>query len=148
MKKLIILAIALLTFQLTTAQEGNRGMKRQQQSKMQDRTPEESANLKVKRMTLNLDLSDRQQKQVYELFLKNDQERQQLRKANRSLSERPTQEQNLQRKNARLDKQIEMKKKMKDILNAEQYAKWEKNMEMRKDNFQKKKGKRKMAPQE
>ena len=148
MKKLLILTLALLTFQITTAQEGNREMKRQQQSKMQDMTPEEAANLKVKRMTLNLDLSDMQQKQVYELFLKSEQERQQIRETNRNQSERPSKEDKLKRENARLDKQIEMKKKMKDILNDEQYAKWEKNMENRRNNFQKKQGKRKMQPKE
>lgn len=148
MKKLMILAIALLTFQVTMAQEGNPEMKRQKQSRMQDMTPEEAANLKSKRMTLNLDLSDKQQKQVYELFLKNEQERQQLREAHRNQSEKPTKEQKLQWENARLDKQIEMKKKMKDILNEEQYAKWEKNMESRRNNFEKKKGKRKMTPQD
>ena len=148
MKKLMILAVTLLTFQVTMAQEGNQEMKRQKQSRMQDMTPEEAANLKSKRMTLNLDLSDKQQKQVYELFLKNEQERQQLRKAHRNQSEKPTKEQKLQWENARLDKQIEMKKKMKDILNEEQYAKWEKNMESRRNNFEKKKGKRKMAPQD
>lgn len=148
MKKLMILTVALLTFQITTAQEGNREMKRQQQSKMQDMTPEEAANLKVKRMTLNLDLSDMQQKQVYELFLKSEQERQQIRETNRNQSERPSKEDKLKRENARLDKQIEMKKKMKDILNDEQYAKWEKNMENRRNNFQKKQGKRKMQPKE
>ena len=145
MKKLMILAVALLSFQLSTAQQdGNRQMKRQQY-KMQDKSPEETAELKAKRMTLSLDLSDKQQDQVYTLFLENEKERQAQREANQAKSEKPSKE---EIESIRLDKQIEMKRKLKDILNEEQYAKWEKNMENRRNNFQKQKGKRKMAPKE
>ena len=146
MKKLLILAVALLSFQLTTAQQdGNRQMKRQQYNKMQDKSPEETAELEAKRMTLNLDLSDKQQEQVYNLFLENEKERRAQREANQGKSDKPSQE---EIESIRLDKQIEMKRKLKDILNEEQYTKWEKNMENRRDNFQKQKGKRKMAPKE
>ena len=146
MKKLLILAVALLSFQLTTAQQdGNRQMKRQQYNKMQDKSPEETAELKAKRMTLNLDLSDKQQEQVYNLFLENEKERRAQREANQGKSDKPSQE---EIESIRLDKQIEMKRKLKDILNEEQYTKWEKNMENKRDNFQKQKGKRKMAPKE
>ncbi len=45
--------------------------------------------------------------------------------------------------NARLDRQIEMKKQMKSILNAEQYTKWEATLSKKKKGLRKAgKGKR------
>ena len=45
--------------------------------------------------------------------------------------EKLTDEQKMELKNARLDKQIAMKKKMKEVLNEEQYKKWSEHMEAR-----------------
>lgn len=144
MKKLLIIALALFTLQVS-AQQGNKESKREHARQMQDLTPEESATLRAKHMTLNLDLSEKQQEQVYNLLLQGEKEREQMRAERKSQTreQKLSKEEKLERQNARLDKQIDMKKKMKEILNAEQYAKWEKLMESKKRDF---KGKQNMKP--
>lgn len=132
MKKLMLIALALLALQVN-AQDNRPGYNGERGSKMKDVSPEESANLKAKRMTLNLDLSEKQQDQVYQLFLKNEKERQEMREARQAQTERPSKE---EMESVRLDKQIEMKKQMKGILTQEQYTKWEKLMESRQQNYQ------------
>ena len=132
MKKLMLIALALIALQIN-AQDNRPGYNGDRGSKMKDVSPEESANLKAKRMTLNLDLSEKQQDQVYQLFLKNEKERQEMREARQGQGERPSKE---AMENIRLDKQIEMKRQMKGILNQEQYSKWEKLMEENRQNFQ------------
>lgn len=54
-------------------------------------------------------------------------------KGKREKGEKPSKEEMLKMKNDRLDKQIEMKKKMKTILDEKQYEKWENNQAKRKD---------------
>lgn len=122
MKKLILIAIALIGLQATAQQ---RGMQR-----FNNLTPEEAATLQTKKMTLHLDLTEDQQEKVYDIHLKNATVRKakmEAMKAQRQSEDfkRPTKEERLARMNARLDNQIAMKKKMKSILTDEQYAKWE-----------------------
>ncbi|APY11482.1 hypothetical protein BWZ22_09570 [Seonamhaeicola sp. S2-3] len=131
MKKIILIALAFISIQ-AFAQEnrkdrGNRGERGKQ---MMNLTPEEAATLQTKKLTLNLDLTEKQQAQVKEILLANAIERKAMmeeRKAKKESGElqKPTKEERIKMANARLDKQIEMKAKMKKILNEVQYAKWE-----------------------
>src|SRR5690606_24749565 len=132
MKKLLLIALALISI------EGIAQQKMQQRTERKDMahrafvlTPEESAGLQTKRMTLHLDLNDAQQKEVYKLNLDNATKRLATREANKAKKasgtiERPTKQEYLRRENARLDNEIATKIKMNYILNSEQRAKWEK----------------------
>ncbi|TYA74998.1 hypothetical protein [Seonamhaeicola marinus] len=130
MRKLIVIALALITVQ-AFAQPNQGQNKKQRMHKKHDFTPEQAATLHAKKMTLHLDLNEKQQAQVKEIFLKNAEARKAKMeefKAKKESGElqKPTQEQRFKMANAKLDHQIAMKAKMKKILNEEQFAKWEK----------------------
>lgn len=134
MKKIIFVAIAFITLQVTS-QERNREMNHESNKerlhKRQDISPEDMAKLKTKKMTLNLDLTEAQQKEIEKLNLENAKYRKAKREAREKngKGEKPSKEEHLKMTNDRLDAQIATKKKMKKILNNEQYKKWGKQIE-------------------
>jgi hypothetical protein len=130
MKKLVLIAIALMTVQAFAQQKRGEGNK-ERMHKMQNLSPEEAATMQTKRLTLHLDLNKKQQAEVQKLLLANAEARKakmEEMKAKREKGElqKPTKEERLKMANARLDHQIAMKSKMKEILSEEQFAKWEK----------------------
>ncbi|RBP34132.1 hypothetical protein DFR65_10114 [Oceanihabitans sediminis] len=134
MKKLIIVTLAFVSIQLS-AQE-RKAMKA-------DVSAEEFAQLQTKKMVLALDLTEEQQKEISKIHLENAKVRKaemETRKLRKNAEEKPTKEEILKMKNNRLDAQIATKQKLKSILSAEQYEKWEK-LQSEKRN---KAGKRKM----
>jgi protein CpxP len=141
MRNLVVIALAILTMS-ATAQDRKQDRKGQQHRNeiVKDMTPQEVANLKTKKLTLKLDLTDKQQRQVESILLEQAVDRQKKREAhqNKEEKEKPSKEEFLKMQNERLDNQIEMKRKMKDILTEEQYAKFEKM----KPRMQHRKGKR------
>ncbi|MFL0352066.1 hypothetical protein [Xanthomarina sp. GH4-25] len=133
MKKVMAIAFISLSF-LANAQQ-----KKEIANKMQDYTPEEIAQVQTKQMTLDLDLTEAQQKQVLQLNLENAKERKAKYESKKSATEasqkvKPSKEDRLNMKNEQLDRQIEMKKRMKSILNDQQYDKWEKISSERRDS--------------
>lgn len=129
MKKLVLITLALLAIQVGAQEPKRDGHKKGQA--MKNLSAEEIANLKTKKMTLHLDLNESQQKEIYDLNLASATKRKahmESRKAKKESGEaqKPTKEERLKMANAKLDHQIAMKAKMKDILNDEQFAKWEK----------------------
>lgn len=132
MKKLFLIALALVTIQIS-AQE-RRGHhkqdKKERAERMSEYTPEEIAELQTKQMTLHLDLTEAQQKQIMAINVENAKSRKAFmeeRKKARENGERkePSKEEQLKMKNEILDKKIAVKRQMKEILNKEQYDKWE-----------------------
>ena len=113
---------------------------------MMDLSAEDAATLQTKKMTLHLDLNKSQQAEIKKINLENATKRKAMiteRKARKESGEaqKPTQEQRLKMANTKLDHKIAMKAKMKNILNEEQYAKWEKaQMQNTKNGKNKKKG--------
>lgn len=99
-------------------------------------TPEQSATLRTKEMTLQLDLNDAQQKQVFELNEKLAIKRAQAR-VERTERKELTDEQRYEMRIARLDEMIAVKKEMKGILNEKQYEKWEVTMKDRGEKMRK-----------
>jgi len=153
MKKIILIVLALAAIQVN-AQNGKQNFRNGDRigngQRMSDFTPEEIAQLQTKKMTLLLDLTEAQQKKVEKLHLENAKERQafrETRQANREdgSGKRLSKEERLEMMNGRLDKQIEMKQKMKKILNSDQFEKWEKYGDLRqiKSDKHKKRGKMK-----
>ncbi|SHI97437.1 hypothetical protein [Algibacter luteus] len=133
MKKILIIAVALLALQVTAQQQNKeRGNRGERANKMMNLSAEEIATLQTKKMTLHLDLTESQQKEIMKINLDNATKRKEMmaaRKAKKESGEakKPTDEERYKMANAKLDHKIAMKAKMKKILNDEQYAKWEKS---------------------
>lgn len=145
MKKILLIALAIFTINTTAqaqkqkSQKGERLEKSQKMNRYKDFTPEEIAQLQTKKMTLELDLTDAQQKEVYKLLLTEAKDKKQMmddRKAkreaykssgeNRGKRKMLSKEERFNLENERLDKQIAHKKEMQRILKKEQFEKWEK----------------------
>ncbi|MDG1730668.1 MAG: hypothetical protein P8K68_02390 [Algibacter sp.] len=146
MKKLLIIAVALLALQATGQEQKRENQKRGERvQKIKNLSAEDMATLQTKKMTLFLDLNDSQQAKIKKINLENATKRKAMmaeRKAKKESADaqKPTQEERLKMVNASLDHKIAMKAKMKDILNEEQYTKWEKSlMRMAKQGKDKKK---------
>ena len=153
MRKILILALAMFALQATAQQHNKKGNKGERANKMMNLSAEEIATLQTKKMTLFLDLNESQQAKIQKINLENATKRKSMMEARKAQKEngefkKPSQEERLKMANDKLDHKIAMKAKMKDILNDEQYAKWEKaqaRMAMkRKDKGEKRaKGKKK-----
>ncbi|WNH11244.1 hypothetical protein [Thalassobellus suaedae] len=132
MKKLIIIAIALISIQaIAQGDRKERPNREDNRNKMMNLSAEEMATLQTKKMTLHLDLNKSQQDDIYKINLENATLRKTQmaeRKARKEAgtAQKPSKEERLKMMNARLDHKIAIKAKMKKILNGEQYAKWEK----------------------
>lgn len=128
MKKLVMILIAVATLQVS-AQEQKKEIRKQRTEFKNPYTPEEMAQLQAKKMTLTLDLTDKQQKEMSALLLEQAKLRQSKKEAfakskKEGESKTFTKEDHFKMANARLDQQIERQKKVKSILSAEQYEKW------------------------
>lgn len=152
MKKIAILLVALLAIQVTShAQRQGHAKKGERANKMMNLSAEEIATLQTKKMTLHYDLNESQQAKIQAINLENATKRKAMMEARKARKEsgdaqRPSKEERLKMANAKLDHKIAMKAKMKDILNDEQYAKWEKaqsKMAMKSKNRGLQKGKNK-----
>ena len=133
MKQLLLVALVLLSFNVQAQEEGRR-QKEERRENMKNISAEDMAELKTKKMTLHLDLTDEQQAKVKQLMLQEAKERKaQMTKHEemKAKGEKPNQEQRIEHQKARLDKQIEMKKQLKSILSAEQYAKLDEILQRR-----------------
>lgn len=133
MKKLILVT-ALVLSTLTFAQERGR--------KGEKLTPEQQTELQVKKMTLELDLDAKQQKEVKAILLEQAQKRQAKMaemKTKREKGEKLSADEKFDMKNKMLDNQIEHKAQMKKILKPEQLQKWEQNLENRKEKMSERK---------
>lgn len=145
MKKLILIAVAFLALQ-ATAQEHKKEhhSNKERGQKMMNLSADEIATLQTKKMTLHLDLNESQQAKIHKMNLEDAKTRKaymEKRKANMKArkakkesgesAEKPSKEERLKMVNKRLDHQIEAKQKMKEILNEEQYVKWEKSQAKR-----------------
>lgn len=145
MKHLILIAIAFATLQVT-AQQKRKGQSEKEKI-MKDLTPEEIATISTKRMTLNLDLNESQQKQIKAILLENATFRKQKMEARQKTKEEnkdktKSKEVFVERTNEKLDREIATKAKIKAILTQEQFEKWEKT-QSRKNKRPKRKHKRK-----
>ena len=140
MKRLIVIALVMIGLQVN-AQDRKRDHSKTRHDRaamMHELSAEDIATLQTKKMTLHLDLSESQQTKVKALVL----EETKVKKAKMAemkatkeagTMEKPSKEERASRMNERLDRQIAMKRQMKDILNDEQYQKWQKSMEKRSD---------------
>lgn len=120
MKK-VFLFLTLCISVLTYAQERNGAVEKM--------NAEQQTILQVKRMTLALDLSLKQQEDIKSLLLERAQKKaahQLAQKTKKEKGEKPTASEKFEMHSQLLDAQIEFKSKMKKILSEEQFKKWEK----------------------
>jgi periplasmic protein CpxP/Spy len=133
MKKLM--AVALLMVGMTIfAQERNR---RQQGNEMEQFTPEQRSQLQLKKMTLNLDLNESQQREIKAFIADKNTKMEAHKKAMKAMKEKgtkPTNDERFAMKMKMLDEQIATKKRMEKILNPEQFEKWTASHEGHKRN--------------
>lgn len=143
MKKILVLALLSIGMMAGAQEKKERTEKAQAQDMRHRLTPEERTDLHVKRMTLDLDLTEKQQNDVRGILLdeeKNRELKMEEFKKVREAGEKPSKEEMLKMKNDQLDRQIALKAKMKTILTKEQYEKWQVNMDNRKDEMMERRG--------
>lgn len=133
MKKLILIALAFLALQATAQQQKKeyRHVNLKKNHAFAQFTPEEVATIKTKKMTLFLDLDSSQQREIQKINIEKATARKAQMEARKAKKEsgtngKPSKEERVAKINKMLDYKIATKAKMKEILNAEQYAKWEK----------------------
>ena len=134
MKNIASILVLIFVFTFTIQAQKKRGYKQQLTIKQQ-------TSLKVKQMTLVLDLSDKQQQQVTPLLraaIAFRQAAMKKRKEARKQKKRPSSDEIYAIKSQVLDNKISMKRNMKNILNATQFETFKK---MYKQRMKKKKGK-------
>jgi hypothetical protein len=140
MKKLFVTAILLVGF-LTFAQEKSvqKGDRKARMENRQSLSPEQQAEIQVKRMTLDLDLNTKQQGEVKRIVLEQAKKREAKKaewKSNKEAGKSLSKDEKFAMKNQMLDEQIATKAEMKKILTADQFAKWEAKQAERKDKMQ------------
>lgn len=138
-----LFVVALLVIGLTTfAQEKGKKGERKNMS------PEERTEIRVEKMTKELDLNETQQKQVKELLASQKEDREEIiekRKEIKETAEKATKEQREEMKAIMEEKKEAIKSKMKTILTDDQFKKWESNLEDKKEKTterKKRKGKK------
>jgi len=139
MKNLILPILMILAVATTQAQKRSDRAENRKELGMK-MEPQEIASIQAKKMTLQLDLSDKQEAQVEKLLTANAAKRKELM-ASRADRKEMSKEEKLAMAEQRMDEKIATKRAMKDILNAEQYEKFEKMAQKRdgKRNMRKKK---------
>ena len=132
MKKVVLMAILAIGM-VAFAQEGKRDFKRERF------TPEQRIELRVKQMTLDLDLSDKQQVEIKKLLTEHETTRKNKMEEMKKMKKegaRPTADERFEMQKNRLDEQIDFKNRMKKILNKEQMDKWETIQKDRKEKME------------
>ena len=140
MKNLALIFVLVFAFTLTTIAQKKRDHQRWQP------TVKQQTELTLKKMTLALDLSEKQQLQIRPLLLAKIIEKKAFntkRKEAKKGKKRPTLDAVYAMKIERLEQQIAMKKSMKEILNTTQLEKFEKMRKKRMMTVKKERQRRK-----
>lgn len=126
MKKVFLILTLVLSL-LTFGQE--------KKGAVEKMSPEQQSILLVKKLTLSLDLSQKQQEEIKVLLLESAQKKaahQLAQKEKKEKGEKPTATEKFEKQSQLLDAQIEFKTKMKKILSEEQFKKWDAKQHNRK----------------
>jgi hypothetical protein len=124
MKKLFI--AALLVVGMTSFAQERKA--RPERAQMEQMTPEQRNQLHLKKLTLELDLNASQQKEMSKIIAEQSAKREAKmaeRKASKDSAKKLTSDEIFAKKSKMLDEQIVMKERMKKILSADQYKKWD-----------------------
>lgn len=124
------MAIVMMASLATFAQD--RKMKRD------NFTPEQRVELQVKKMTLDLDLNDKQQKDLKKLLTEQSKKREEAKAkhdAVKAADKKPTNDERFAMRNKMMDEKIAFKAEIKKILNEKQMEKWEERKEDQKEQM-------------
>lgn len=146
MKKLIIVAL-LMTGMASFAQEKPMAKR----EKMEQLTPEQRNELRLKKMTLDLGLNASQQKDMAKIIAEQSAKIEAAkaeRKAKADKNQKLTADERFAMQSKMLDEKIATKEKVKKILTAEQFEKWEKMSERKHARMREHGGKRRPMPAE
>jgi protein CpxP len=128
----ILLFTAFLLSTLSYAQV-EKTQKQERKTKMERQesfTPEQQAELQVKKMILDLNLNSKQQEDVKKLLITQAKKRETFKneiKTKKEKGEKLSKDERFNLHNNRLDEKIAVKEEMKKILTDEQFKKWEEN---------------------
>ncbi len=140
MKKVIFVLALLVTLGLQAQNRPNQDRKgRNFDKEMADLTPQQRAEMKTQRMTLHLDLTEAQQKQVQKLNENFEAKREKVRLTQEE-RQALTKEERYAHKKARMDEEIEYKRALKEILTDDQYTKFDNVRQKQRDGKRKPKG--------
>ncbi len=135
MKKIIVIALLSLTIS-GIAQE----KKNQMNSERPEFTAQQQNELEVKKLTLELNLTAQQQKEIAKIVEQKQKKREAMRtefKTKKAEDKKLTSDEKFVLKRNALDAQIAHKSEMKKVLTPEQFEKWEKMSNHKKNKMKK-----------
>ena len=138
MKKVVSILVLVFAFTLTTQAQKKERKERKERTERREKiklSTEQQVDLAVKKMTLKLDLTEKQQREIKPLIaakVKGRKAAMEKRKEFKKAGKKPTSDELYDVKSKMLDNQIAAKNKMKNILNKEQFEKFEKMQKGRK----------------
>ena len=136
MKKLIITAVLLIGLS-AFAQEQAKNSGRE---KLEQMTPQQKNELRLKKLTLDLSLSASQQKEMGKIIAEMEAKREGFKKerlAKKEAGTNLTKDELFAMRTKRLDEKIAAKERVKKILDANQFEKWEKMQDKRMEKMSK-----------
>ena len=139
MKKVFLAALLVVSLTTFAQEERKAGSKRAEMEKM---SPEQRGELRLKRVSAILNLTEKQQKEIAPILAEQQQKREQAAasfKATKEKGTKPTAEERAARAKQRDDDQKAMTDKLQKILTPEQMKKWEDMKERNKERMMEKK---------
>ncbi|UOK42590.1 MULTISPECIES: hypothetical protein [Flavobacterium] len=130
----VIIAVVMMISLATFAQDRKMGH--------DEFTPEQKAELQAKKMTLELDLNNKQQKDLKKLLTEQNKKREEAKAKRREMKDsdkKPTSDELFAIKSKMLDEKIAFRTEMKRILSEKQMEKWEELREKRMKQMQERK---------
>ncbi|MGB0836591.1 MAG: hypothetical protein ACPGRE_00715 [Flavobacteriaceae bacterium] len=135
--------IALVCIVFTSSMQGQQHRTAKQG---RDLNPEQKAEMMALKMTLALDLSDSQTKEVEEIFLDSSKELHKLKEQKKN-AEQLSQEDRYALRVSFMEQKIQVQRSLKKVLNEDQYEQWKKHQLKREKGQQKRQMKhKKMMP--
>ncbi len=140
MRKLSLFMIMLISISAFSQQKNQK--QKADRNNMADMSAEEEATLQTKKLTLLLDLNQAQQQEIKKLNKEKAEQRKAIMAAHKKMRAEDSEkfkENSFERKNARLDRELAHQERIKQILNEEQFKKWqESRSQMRKSHYKNK----------
>ena len=140
MKKLMALALLLVGMTGFAQEKISKEDRKARRTEMTKLSPEQKNQLRLKELTLELDLNASQQKEMAKIIAEQQTKREAMKvemKAKRDTTKKPTSDELFVMKNKMLDDKIAEKQRLKKVLTPEQLEKWDNLKKERKRNFQK-----------
>lgn len=123
MKKLILMTFLMAGMTIVAQPRNNK----HQGNEIEKFTPEQRSELQLKKLTLELDLNESQQKDIKAFIADKNAKMEAHKTAMKAMKEKgtkPTSDERFAMKSKMLDEQIATKKRMGKILNEKQFEKW------------------------